>query len=145
LPASQEERDELAERIVLLAQQPDIDETHSIPAEDAWTASDLGSGQACVLGTPAPENDEWSASLRRNLRRLLKEAAPPPAGSSAVRALVVLGAATYAGEEKLSWSLRGMDPTLYAGYDILVVIADGVVKPILQPGRQTLPWDAPLG
>ncbi len=145
LPSSQEERDELAERIVLAAQQPDIEETHVIPAEDAWTANDLGSGQACVLGTPAPENDEWSASLRRNLRRLLKEAAPGLSRPADARALVVLGAATYAEEEKLSWALRGMDPTLYAGYDILTVIADGVVKPILQPGRNTLPWDAPLG
>lgn len=145
LPASQEERDELAERIVLAAQQPDIDETHVIAAEDAWTASDLGSGQSCLLGTPAPESDEWSASLRRNLRRLLKEAAPGLSRPADARALVVLGAATYAAEEKLSWALRGMDPTLYAGYDILAVIADGVVKTILQPNRQTLPWDAPLG
>ncbi len=145
LPASKEERDELAERIVLEAQQPDIDDTHVIPAEDCWTASDLGSGQACVLGTPAPENDEWSSSLRRNLRRLLKEASPGLSRPADARALVVLGAATYAEEEKLSWALRGMDPTLYAGYDILAVIADGALKPILQPHRQTLPWDAPLG
>ncbi len=56
----------------------------------------------------------------------------------------MLGAATYAEEEKLSLSLRGMDPTLYAAYDILAVVADGVIKTILQPRRQTLPWDAPL-
>ncbi|MCC7089341.1 MAG: hypothetical protein FIB00_13555 [Chloroflexi bacterium] len=145
LPASKEERDELAERIVLAAQQPDIDETHVIPAEDVWTANELGAGQACVLGTPAPENDEWSSSLRRNLRRLLKEAVPGLSRPADSRALVVLGAATYADEEKLSWALRGMDPTLYGGYDILAVIADGLLKPILQPYRQTLPWDAPLG
>ncbi len=145
LPSSEEDREELTQRIVLAAQQPDIEETRVIPAEDAWTANDLGSGQSCVLGTPAPENDEWSASLRRNLRRLLKEAAPRVSRPADARALVVLGAATYAEEEKLSWALRGMDPTLYAGYDILTVIADGVVKPILQPGRNTLPWDAPLG
>jgi hypothetical protein len=145
LPSAKSDREQLTERIVLAAGQPDIDETHVIPAEDAWTANDLGSGRACVLGTPAFENDEWSASLRRNLRRLLKEAAPGLSGPAEARALVVLGAATYAEDEKLSWALRGMDPTLYAGYDILTVIADGVVKPILQPGRNTLPWDAPLG
>lgn len=145
LPSSKADREELTERIVLAAGQPDIDETHVIPAEDAWTANNLGSGGACVLGTPAPENDEWSASLRRNLRRLLKEAVPGLSAPAEARALVVLGAATYAEDEKLSWALRGMDPTLYAGYDILTVIADGVVKPILQPGRNTLPWDAPLG
>ena len=107
-------------------------------------SDDLGAGQSCVLGTPAPENEEWSASLRRNLRRLLKEAEPNFRIPADARALVVLGASTYAGEEKLSLSLRGMDPALYAGYDILVVMADGVLKTILQPQRQTLPWDAPL-
>ena len=144
LPASQEERDQLAERIVMAAGQPDIDEGHAIRTDDVWTANDLGAGQSCVLGTPAPENEEWSASLRRNLRRLMKEATPHLSTPADARALVILGAATYADEEKLSWALRGMDPTLYAPYDILAVIADGLTKTILQPQRSTLPWDAPL-
>jgi len=145
LPASQEERDQLAERIVLAAGQPDIDESQTIRTEDVWTANDLGSGQSCVFGTPIPENEEWSSSLRRNLRRLLKEAQPHLSTPSDARALVLLGASTYAEEEKLSWAIRGMDPALYAAYDILAVITDGVIKTILQPQRQTLPWDAPLG
>lgn len=144
LPASQEERDQLTEAIVLASQQPDVDETRVVPAVDAWTANDLGSGQSCVLGTPQPENDEWSASLRRNLRKLLKQADAKRNPSADARALVVLGASTYADEEKLSWALRGMDPTLYAGHEILTVVADGLVKTIMQPYRQTLPWDAPL-
>ncbi len=144
LPASQEERDQLTEGIVLASQQPDVDETRVVPAVDAWTANDLGAGQSCVLGTPQPENDEWSASLRRNLRKLLKQADEKRQPGADARALVVLGASTYADEEKLSWALRGMDPTLYAGHEILAVVADGLVKTIMQPYRQTLPWDAPL-
>lgn len=144
LPASEEARAELFERIVVASQQPEVDETVVVPATDCWTANELGSGGACVLGTPAPENDEWSASLRRNLRRLVKAANENAAEAADGRALVVLGPATYAEDEKLSWALRGMDPSLYAGYDILGVIADGVVKPLLQPGRSVLPWDAPL-
>lgn len=144
LPASQEERDELAERIVTAAAQPDIDEGATIRTDDVWSANNLGSGQSCVLGTPAAENEEWSASLRRNLRRQMKEAAANLSATADARALVILGASTYADEEKLSWALRGMDPTLYAPYDILVVIADGITKTILQPQRSTLPWDAPL-
>ncbi len=145
LPNSQEERDDLADRIVLAAGQPGVDDTEVIRAEDCWTANELGEDGSYVLGSPEPENDEQSAALRRTLRQLLKRAAPRLSeGSYDARALVVLGAATYAAEEKLSWALRGMDPSLYAGYDILAVIADGVVKPLLQPGRATLPWDAPL-
>jgi hypothetical protein len=144
LPASEEARAELFERIVVASQQPEVDEPVVVPATDCWTANELGSGGTCVLGTPAPENDEWSASLRRNLRRLVKAANEGAAEPADARALVVLGPATYAEDEKLSWALRGMDPSLYAGYDILGVIADGVVKPLLQPGRSVLPWDAPL-
>jgi hypothetical protein len=79
------------------------------------------------------------------MRRLLKRADALRTGSPAARALVVMGATTYAEEEKLSWALRGMDPTLYSGYDILAVLADGMLKPLLEPARQTLPWDAPVG
>lgn len=144
LPSNPEERTELAERIVLAAGQPDVDDTQVVRAEDVWTANDLGEGGSCVLGTPVPESDEASSSLRRNLRKLLKGAAPVLQSGAETKALVVLGAATYAEDEKLTWALRGMDPTLYAGYDIIAVIADGVVKLLLQPNRQTLPWDAPL-
>jgi len=146
LPASQEERDELAERIVLAAGQPEVDDTVPIAAEDVWTATELEGERSCVLGSPQVENDEVSATLRRNIRKLLKsarESAPPPNAGAGTSALVVLGSATYAEEEKLSWALRGMDPSLYAGYDIIAVLADGVVKPLLEPARSTLPWDAP--
>ena len=144
LPASQDEREALAERVVMAAGQPDVDDTCVIPAEDVWTATDLGEGRSCVLGSPRPENDEQSAALRRTIRKLLREAGPPAAGQADASALVVLGAATYAEDEKLSWALRGMDPTLYSGYGIIAVIADGVVKPLLEPTRGTLAWDAPL-
>lgn len=145
LPAGKEEREALAQRIVLAAQQPEADDTQTIPAEDAWTANDLGEGGSCVLGTPRPETDEQSATLRRNLRALLRAAQPTQRSTAPVRALIVLGAATYAEEEKLSWALRGMDPTQYAGYDIIAVIADGAVKALLEPPRGSLPWDAPSG
>lgn len=143
LPASAEERDALAERIVSAAGQPEVDDTMVIPTEDCWTVNDLDEGGSCVLGTPKADNDEQSAILRRNLRAALRDAAPALQRPADARALVVMGAATYAEDEKLTWALRGMDPTLHAGYDIIAVIADGVVKPLLRPGRGSLPWDAP--
>jgi hypothetical protein len=144
LPASTEDREALAERIVLAAGQPLADESQDIPAEDCWTVTGLDGWQSALVGTPMAESDEQSAGLRRNIRRLLKTARERPQGQDS-KALVVLGAATYAEEEKLSWALRGMDPTLYSGYDIIAIVADGVVKTLLQPGRGSLPWDAPLG
>ncbi len=145
LPADEGERDMLMQRIVSAAGQPDIDEGRRIPAVDAWTANLGDFGRAYVLGVPGEEGDESAAALRRNLRILLKRAADvPPLDGTDARALLVLGAATYADDEKLSWSLKGMDPRLYASFDIMAVAADGVVKPLLQPARGSLPWDAPL-
>ncbi len=144
LPFPPEEREALIERIVLAAGQPEADESQTIPAEDAWTVTTLEEGGATVFGSARPDNDEQSAALRRNLRKLLRDASPSVQEPADAHALVVLGAATYADDEKLTWALRGMDPTLYSGYDLMAVIADGVVKPLLQPGRSTLPWDAPL-
>jgi len=144
LPSSEEEREELAEQIVLAAQQPEIDDGTVVPAVDAWSANDLEEGGSCVLGTPSPEDDEHSASLRRNLRKQLKFVSPVLAGDPAARALILLGASTYAQEEKLSWAIRGMDPTLYSGFDFIIVIADGLAMPLLEPPAGALPWDAPL-
>jgi hypothetical protein len=143
LPSSEEDRKALAERIVLAAGQPLADESQVIPAEDCWTVTSLRGWRSAVIGTPLAETDEAAAGLRRNLRRQLRELRERRLEGDA-RALVVLGAATYAEEEKLSWAIRGMDPALYAGYDILAVIADGAVRTLMQPGRGALPWDAPL-
>lgn len=145
LPSSQDERDALAERIVVAAGGPEADSVQVIPAEDVWTVNDLGEGGSCVLGSPRPESDEGSAILRRNLRQLLRQSEPVARADAAARALILLGASTYAAEEKLSWAIRGMDPTLYTGYDFIVVVTDGLVQALLEPDRNTLPWDAPPG
>ena len=141
LPANEDEKKELVDRIVNVAGQPDVDDWVEISAEQAWTANLLESGGSSVLGSPKPEDDEQSALLRRHLRAALKAAKDQPAPESDGTALALLGSATYAGEEKLSWALRGMDPSLYAGYDIVTVIADGVVRPIMEPDPGVLPWD----
>jgi hypothetical protein len=145
LPTDPDERDALMQRIVRAAGQPEIDDGMEIEAFDAWTANEVASGRSYVLGLPGAESDESAATLRRNLRSLLKRAAAQSRdGDHAASALVVAGAATYAEDEKLSWSLKGMDPRLYSGFDIIAVVADGVARPLLQPSRGALPWDAPL-
>lgn len=144
LPHSEDMRVGLANVIVQAAAQPTVDDGLEIRAEDCWTVNDLGTGRSYVVGLPAQESDEASAALRRELRRLLRRAGEQTTRADA-RALIVLGVSTYATDEKLSWALRGMDPRLYSGFDIVVVVTDGLVKPVLQPPRSVLPWDAPLG
>jgi hypothetical protein len=144
LPSAIEERTALADAVVRAAGQPTADESETIIAQDCWTATTVDTGRAQVIGSPARDDDESASALRRNLRRLLKVVSPLQSAQADARALVVLGSATYAEDEKVSWALRGVDPLLYAGFDIVAVIADGVVRPLLRPSRSELPWDAPL-
>ena len=142
LPASGEEREALIERVVRAAGQPEVDDSVAIPAEDAWSANRLPGGRAIVVGSPAPEGDEASARLRRTLRALLREARERDGAPADARALVALAAATELADEKVSWALRGMDPALHAGYDLIAVVADGQVRVALDAPAGALPWDA---
>jgi hypothetical protein len=141
LPQSEEEREALRERIVMAAGQPDVDDGIVLGTDDVWTANQLDDGRSCVIGSPFAESDEQASGLRKTLRSGLRAAAAQVDRSAAARALVVLGASTYAAEERLSLLLRGIDPAQYAGYEIIVVVADGVVKRVMTPGRNVLPWD----
>ena len=142
MPADEAKRDAMIEDIVASSSAAEVDAGVSVTAVDAWTAVPFEEGQSIVLGTPRPENDEWSASLRRNSRKLLRVAREQLEEGHTAYALVILGAATYADEERLSWVLRGMDPSHYSGYGIVSVIADGMVKTILEPPAGSLPWEA---
>ena len=144
LPESEEERTDLIERVVLAAGQPDVDDSVVIPAADVWTANRLPGDRAYVVGSPVAEGDEASAGLRRSLRKLLREAQGLSTAPADARALVILAAATELSGEKVSLTLRGMDPTLYSGYDLIAVVADGQVRIVLDPRAGALPWDAPL-
>ena len=143
LPASEEEREALVERVVLAAGQPEVDDSCVIPAEDVWTVNRLASDRAYVIGSPVAEGDEASSRLRRTLRKLLREAQSAPAEAADARALIVLAATTELADEKVSWSLRGMDPTLYSGFDLIAVVTDGQVRVVLEPPANVLAWDAP--
>ncbi len=145
LPADPGEREALVERIVMAAQQSEVDEGIELSAFDAWTVTLLDGGRAYVVASPQEPSDELSASQRRTLRRLLGEAREAVRDPADARALAVLTVSTYAEGERVSWALRGIDPGLYGEFDLLTVLADGLVKPVLEPPRGALPWDAPFG
>jgi len=146
LSARPEWRAELVERIVHAAQQPEVDEGVAIDAFDCWTVTPLPRAQrSYVVSAPGPWDEETSAAQRRALRQLLRRARESERGDADARALLVFGVSTYGEEERLSWALRGVDPSLYASYDLVAVVTDGLVKLLLEPPRGTFPWDAPLG
>lgn len=145
LPHSEDEREKLIEAIINAAAQPDIDDGRTLPAIDAWTAIWLREPVlATVIGSPRPTSDAQASLLRRNLRKLLISQKDKQYKAEVPSALIILGSALTVDEEKLSWVIKGMDPALYAGFSIIVVIVDGLVKPVIVPREGSLPWDVPL-
>jgi hypothetical protein len=79
-------------------------------------------------------------AVRRNLRRILGEASPTLRATDAeLRALVLLGHYARIEDEGASIAMRGFSPALYSGIDYVVLVADGVVKPLIQPPESKSP------
>lgn len=138
LPESEEERMALVERVVQEAGRlGQLRQWVRLEAEDVWTIQRLGLGQGLlIVGLPPQALADVGIAVRRNLRRILVDAAPRLAAAQAdLSALLILGVYHYAEEENVSTSLRGFDPALYTGLDFVCVAVDGRLKPVTEPGR----------
>ena len=78
-------------------------------------------------------------AVRRNLRRILGEAvATLRASGSDLMALVLIGYYAHMEDEGATIALRGFSPALYTGIDFLVLVTDGLVKPLIQAPPRVL-------
>jgi len=105
-----------------------------IESVDAWTLQRLAGAEGfAIIGRPPEELADVGLAVRRNLRRLLAEAAPRLHGSGAeVKALVAVGCYAHMEDEGASTAMRGYDPALYAGLDFVCLAADGLVKALME-------------
>ncbi len=137
LPPGTEYRRALMDTIVEKAKEaPLVGESATIDAIDQWTVQRLPEGAppgfAAAAAPPSPDGDAGTA-VRRSLRRLLKESQLRLGGASLkqrYRALALVGAYADEASENVSTALRGFDPTIYAAIDFIVLLVDGVVRPI---------------
>ncbi len=60
------------------------------------------------------------------------------AGGAELSVLVVVAALAHITDELITASLRGMNPAAYGLLDLIVLVADGQVRQVLQP--RALPW-----
>jgi hypothetical protein len=107
--------------------------------EDAWTVQRLPRGATAegmtdgwaITGCPPGFEPADGGAIRRILRRRLTEAAQSLAGRGELKALVLAGAYEYMASENAGPSLRGFDPAATAGFDVIALVADAEVKPLL--------------
>jgi len=134
LPESDEHLETLIETVIERSERLDAGQWAEIETIDAWTVQRLGDGEGTtIVAVPASEARDMGLTVRRNLRRILGDAAPALREADAeLKALVLLGHYARMEEEGASIAMRGFSPALYSGVDFVVLIADGLVKPLIQ-------------
>jgi hypothetical protein len=142
LPESEDHLNQLLDLIVERIRTLELHKVATMETIDAWTIQRLsGSDGVYILGVSPEDTTDLGLAVRRDFRRILNDAAPGLRKAAAdVRALVVLGRYARIEHEGATTALRGYDPAAYSGIDFIVLAADGIIKPLIQPAPNLLPW-----
>lgn len=125
---------DLLEWIALTGNGMKAGSSSEIKAEDAWTLTRplRGLGTA-VIGAPASPDPANGTSVRKAVRAGLRAVNAEAQPKASPRALVFVGIFRSLAEENVTIALRGCDPALYAGFDVIGLVADGSCKPLVGP------------
>ncbi|MHB8575552.1 MAG: hypothetical protein ACYDCQ_09490 [Dehalococcoidia bacterium] len=138
LPADETTTLELVDRLIEASRGLELDGAATIDAADYWRIQRLRGGTGiAVVATPPDDESETGAPLRKRLRGALRQAGDQLRDTTAAIRL----AAFYAhypsiDEEPVGAALRGQDPSLFAGVDLVLLISDGQVRPLIDVTRK---------
>jgi len=142
LPESEAHLEALLDDIAARAAELEAGAWCEVETIDAWTIQRVdGLDGFVIVGHAPPELEEAGLAVRRNTRRILAQAAPALRSRPAdLRAIVLMAPYARMEQEGVTTAIRGYDPALYAGIDLLCLVADGQVKAVVQgaipaPGR----------
>jgi hypothetical protein len=143
LSREQAEVDIVISRVRDRAELLSPEEVTDVSVHDYWTVSRLPErapeGVSVVGAAPAFDPTEGIA-VRRQFRREVKRAVEQRSvGDAELSVLVMVSPLAHIEDELLTASLRGMNPASYGALDLVVLVADGAVRQILQP--RSLPWE----
>jgi len=135
LPEPETRVADLLEWVVLLGNGMKAGTSSDFKAEDAWTLTrPRGIDDGCTLVGAAPELDPTNGTtVRKLLRDALRRAAAHPRQEPAAQALVLVGIFRTIEEETATIALRGCDPSMYDGFDVICLVADGQCKALYGP------------
>lgn len=137
LPESEEHLEALLDSVVERTKTLEAGQYATIDTIDAWTVQRLsGDSGVTIVGVPPAVAADGGLAVRRNLRRILADTAALREMPDTLRALVVLGYYPRIEMEGATVAMRGFEPSLYSGIDFVVLVADGVVKPLIEPARK---------
>jgi hypothetical protein len=138
-PQDEGVRNALFDRIGEAAKGLTLGDAVEMDAVEAWTVQRLREdplGERGFAIAQAPPNIDPAAGtlMRRLVRKRLKDAAAALAGVDAqVKGIGLVGIYEYAEHENVGSFVKSLDPSLYAGLQVVAAIVDGEVRPIFQP------------
>lgn len=139
LTRGEEERTALFDHIGLLSQGVPTGQAVEFEHEDAWSVQRLPRAAAtegmtdgwAITGCPEGFDPFDGGIIRRILRQRLSRATGLLAGRRDIRALVLVGAYDYMENENAGPAMRGFDPALATAFDVVALVSDTEVKPIV--------------
>ena len=143
LPEEEAELEIIISRVRDRAALLNADEVTDVRVHDYWLVSRLPAGSpsgVAIIGAPADLDPRDGVPIRRYFRRAVERAVEQRrGGESDLSVLVLVGALAHMEDELVTAALKGMNPASYGALDLIVLVADGSVRQILQP--RSLPWE----
>ena len=143
LPEEPAELDIIVSRVRDRAALLNVEEITEIHVHDYWLVSRLPSDDppgVTIIGGPSELDPKDGVPIRRSFRRAVERAVEQRrAGQSDLSVLVLISALAHMEDELVTPALKGMNPAAYGALDLIVLVADGSVRQVLQP--RSLPWE----
>ena len=143
LPEEPAELEIILSRIRDRASMLNLEEFTEVHVHDYWLVSRLPSNGltgVTIIGAPPELDPKDGVPVRQSFRRAINRSIKQQkTGTSDLSVLVLIGALSHIDDELVTAALKGMNPATYGSLDLIVLVADGTVRQILQP--RSLPWE----
>ena len=105
----------------------------TVKGEDTWRLQRLDGIEEPIVICAPPTSAVDGRTVRRLMRRSLREAEEAIGAASGFRIAAMITLANSLDRELVSTALRGIDPLLLAGWDYMPLLVDGQTRPLLEP------------
>ena len=143
LPEETAEVDIIISRVRDRAALLNSEEFTEVNVHDYWLVTRLPAASpagVAMVATPADLDPKDGVPTRRYFRRAVERAIEQRRSTAVdLSVLVLVGALAHIEDELVTAALKGMNPASYGALDLIVLVADGQVRQVLQP--RSLPWE----
>lgn len=134
LPEDEQQITQMVDFLVLVANGIRKDGVATtVKGEDTWRIQRLDGVEEPLVICAPPTSAVDGRTVRRLMRRSLREAEEAISGTDGFRIAAMLTLANSLDRELVTTALRGIDPLLLAGWDYMPLLVDGQIRALLEP------------